>query len=224
MLQSVADASSWSASDWDTKSANGIQASGTKVTLRRNKLKNVNFGISVSATSSLVDDNTVDGFAGDGLRGLGDNTVFQYNLVKNCYDVNANHDDGFQSWSVGSNGQVGTGQVTGVVLRGNRIINYEDPSQPFRHSFMLWSSAEEETYNINIGGQVLILPFWTNQVEVCTWYRLRLCNTSMENGQDLSSNKREAEERFPKDRNLHSMARFVARFNEMSVDRCRIGP
>ena len=74
----------------------------------------------------------MENFAGDGMRGLGDRTVFQYNTVKNRYDVNANHDDGFQSWSVGSDGKVGTGTVTGVVLRGNRIINYEDPNQPFR--------------------------------------------------------------------------------------------
>jgi parallel beta-helix repeat protein len=51
--------------------------------------------------------------------------------VKNCYDVNANHDDGFQSWSVGPGG-VGTGVVRGTVLRGNRILNYEDPNQPHR--------------------------------------------------------------------------------------------
>jgi parallel beta-helix repeat protein len=65
------------------------------------------------------------------LRGLGNYCTFQYNTVKNCYDVNGNHDDGFQSWSVGPNG-VGSGQVVGLVLRGNTIINYEDPNQPHR--------------------------------------------------------------------------------------------
>ncbi len=130
-LQSKADVSAWTASDWDQLSANGLSVGGTKITIRNNHLKNVNFGISVSATDSLIEHNVVDSFAGDGMRGLGDNSVFQYNLVKNCYKVNANHDDGFQSWSTGPNG-VGTGQVTGIVLRGNTIINYEDPNQPFR--------------------------------------------------------------------------------------------
>ncbi len=131
-LFSVEDASAWTLQDWNTKAANGIQAGGTRITIRGNHAKNVNFGISVTATHSLVEHNVVENFAGDGMRGLGDHTVFQYNTVKNCYDVNANHDDGFQSWSVGSDGKVGTGVVTGVVLRGNRIINYEDPTQPFR--------------------------------------------------------------------------------------------
>ena len=131
-LESVADASGWSAGDWDSLSCNGFQVSGTNMTIRDNTLRNVNFGISVSATHSLIEGNTVDSFAGDGLRGLGDYTIFQYNTVKNCYAVNDNHDDGFQSWSVGPDGEVGTGEVTGIVLRGNLILNYEDPNQPYR--------------------------------------------------------------------------------------------
>jgi hypothetical protein len=132
LLRSVPDASGWSAADWNNKAANGISAGGTKLTILNNTLKNVNFGISVGATSSLVKGNVIANFSGDGLRGLGNYTVFEGNTVKNCYDVNANHDDGFQSWSRGSDGKVGTGEVIGVVLRGNRFINYEDPNQPFR--------------------------------------------------------------------------------------------
>ena len=131
-LMSKEDVSAWTMSDWDTLSANGISADGDNITLRKNMLKNVNFGLSVGAKNSLVEGNVVDSFAGDGMRGLGDNTVFQYNTVKNCSDVNANHDDGFQSWSVGANDAVGTGEVKGIVLRGNVIINYEDPNQKFR--------------------------------------------------------------------------------------------
>jgi hypothetical protein len=131
VVRSAEDTSRWSAGQWSTLACNGIEADGTRITLRRNKLKNVNFGISVGASHSLVERNVVENFAGDGLRGLGDHTVFQHNLVKNCYAVNANHDDGFQSWSVGPGG-VGTGEVVGIVLRGNTIINFEDPNQPHR--------------------------------------------------------------------------------------------
>ena len=91
----------------------------------------MNFGILSSGDSCLVEYNTIENFAGDGLRGLGDYNTFQYNIVKNSYDVNGNHDDGFQSWSVGEGG-VGTDTVWGVILRGNTIINYEDPNQPYR--------------------------------------------------------------------------------------------
>lgn len=131
VLRSAEDTSRWSAEQWNELSCNGIDADGTRMTVRRNRLKNVNFGISVSASHSLIEHNTIENFAGDGLRGLGDHCTFQYNLVKNCYDVNANHDDGFQSWSRGPAG-VGTGEVVGLVLRGNTIVNYEDAAQPHR--------------------------------------------------------------------------------------------
>jgi len=130
-LQSVASVSAWSVDDWNSLACNGFSVEGENMTVRNNTLKNVSVGISVGARHSLIEGNLVENFAGDGLRGLGDHTVFQYNTVKNCYDVNANHDDGFQSWSLGDDG-VGTGEVVGIVLRGNTIINYEDPGQPHR--------------------------------------------------------------------------------------------
>ncbi|MCU0658390.1 MAG: right-handed parallel beta-helix repeat-containing protein [Polyangiaceae bacterium] len=126
------DPSSWTKQDWDQLSPNGISAGGKNITLRNNTIKNINFAIAVSASDSLVEGNLIDSFSGDGMRGLGDNTVFQYNTVKNLIYVNDNHPDGFQSWSVGADGKVGTGEVKGIVLRGNTFINFTDPAQPFR--------------------------------------------------------------------------------------------
>lgn len=130
ILSSAANVSEWTAEDWNRRVSNGIYAGGTRITLRRNQLTNINHGITVTASLSLIENNTIENFAGDGIRGLGDHGVYQYNLIKNCYDVNDNHDDGFQSWSRGPNGESGLGTVTGIVLRGNTIINYEDPNQP----------------------------------------------------------------------------------------------
>ncbi|HEY6728095.1 MAG TPA: right-handed parallel beta-helix repeat-containing protein [Polyangiaceae bacterium] len=131
VLMSAPDSADWSAQDWIDRASTGIEVSGTVNTVRNNYLLNVRYGISVSATHSIIEGNVIENFMNDGLRGLGDYTVFQYNTVKNCYAVDDHHDDGFQSWSVGDEG-VGTGEVTGIVLRGNTIINYEDPNQPHR--------------------------------------------------------------------------------------------
>ncbi len=158
-LQSKADVSAWTASDWDQLSANGFDVGGSNITIRNNHLKNVNFGISVGASDSLIEHNVVDSFAGDGMRGLGDNTVFQYNLVKNCYAVNANHDDGFQSWSVGTGG-VGTGEVTGIVLRGNTIINYEDENQPFRGTLQGIGCFDGTYVDWVVENNVIITDHW----------------------------------------------------------------
>ena len=126
-MYSVDDASGWSADDWDSKAASGIGVGADDTQVLNNTVRNTNFGISVSGENARVAHNTVDGFSGDGLRGLGDNGKFLYNVVKNAWDVNKNHDDGFQSWSRTDQG-VGTGEVKGIVLRGNLFINNEDPS------------------------------------------------------------------------------------------------
>ncbi len=130
-IQSVADASPWGVPEWNDLAANGVQVGGQDNLVIGNHIRNVNFGITVSASDSVIEDNVVDGFAGDGMRGLGDRTVFAYNVIKNNVDVNDNHDDGFQSWSNGPDG-VGSAEVHGIELRGNVFINYEDPNQALR--------------------------------------------------------------------------------------------
>lgn len=136
-LFSVADSSAWTASDWINAASSGVSVRGASITIRDNSLTNVRFGISVDGPAALIERNRIVNFSADGLRGLGDDGVFQYNLVKNVYasdaDGDANHDDGFQSWSVGAGG-VGTGAVKNVVLRGNVFINREDPNQKFPNS------------------------------------------------------------------------------------------
>ena len=129
------DASGWSADQWVNQASNGIEVSGGDAVVRGNTVRNVRFGISVDGVRALIDRNVIDGFSADGMRGLGDDETFQYNVVKNVYvdgDLDDNHDDGFQSWTIGEDGEVGTGEVRGMVLRGNLILNYEDPNQPFR--------------------------------------------------------------------------------------------
>ena len=133
---SVPDETVWPlASDWDTKAANGITASGARVVIRNCRLRNINFGISMDGDGSRVEHNTIDGFCGDGMRGNGDDEAFEYNLVKNLRLVNANHPDGFQSWSTGSDGAVGTGVVKNITLRGNVFISYENTTSPFIAGF-----------------------------------------------------------------------------------------
>lgn len=133
---SVPDASAWTAQDWVGVAASAISVDGARVTVQNNRIRNVRFGISVTGEDAYIAHNTIDKFSADGLRGLGNGDVFEYNVVKNVYVADpddANHDDGFQSWSVGPGG-VGTGEVQNITLRGNTFINREDPNQPFQNS------------------------------------------------------------------------------------------
>ena len=128
---SVADASGWSAALWSTNSCSGVTLNGTQCQIAGNVFRNVSFGITVHGASNRVERNEVNFFSGDGIRGLGNYNVFEYNLIRNNMDVDDNHDDGFQSWSV-SGGTVGAGTVYGNVLRGNVIIQNDVPGRPFQ--------------------------------------------------------------------------------------------
>jgi len=158
-VSSVADISAWTKEQWNTLACNGFQVDGTRMTICDNQVLNVNFGISVDSSHSLIQNNTVTNFAGDGLRGLGHYSTFQYNTVKNCYDVNGNHDDGFQSWSTGPDG-VGSGEVKGVVLRGNTIINYEDPNQPHRGQLQGIGCFDGTFVDWVVANNVVVVDHW----------------------------------------------------------------
>lgn len=132
VVMSALDSTAWTRDDWNNRARDGIAVQGTGITLRGNHVKNVSHGLVVDAAHSLVENNLIENFSRDGIRGLGDHSVYRGNTIKNCYRVNKNHDDGFQSWSRGADGTPGQGVITGVVLSGNTIINYEDPKQPFR--------------------------------------------------------------------------------------------
>lgn len=125
---SIADASGWGPNEWVNLASSGVGIGGDRVSLSDSRVRNVRFGIALGGDDGVVRGNLVDGFSADGLRGLGDRGVFEYNRVQNNLiddDFDSNHDDGFQSWSYGAGG-VGTGEVVGVVLRGNVFINATD--------------------------------------------------------------------------------------------------
>lgn len=138
-IHSVADTVDvmlWTVADW-SKAASGISVDAPRTQLISNTLTNVYFGINVNraATGSLVTENVITNFSQDGMRGLANNCTFSYNTVQNAYlgladDIN--HDDAFQSWSVGADGIIGHGTVSNVVVRGNTFIAYTNPAQPFK--------------------------------------------------------------------------------------------
>ncbi len=129
---SAANIEGWQKNTWKSNAVNGIEVAGEKISLLDNNVRNVRFGINVLADHSTVKGNTVANFSGDGMRGLGDYILFEKNTIKNCFQVDRNHPDGFQSWSVGEDRKVAKGIVRGNILRGNIILNYEDKEQPFK--------------------------------------------------------------------------------------------
>jgi hypothetical protein len=158
----VDDASAWTATQWVSTASSGVSVGADRVTVRGCRLRNVRFGISVDGAEALIQGNVIDGFSADGLRGLGDFGVFEYNRVQNNYvgdPPDTNHDDGFQSWSVGPGG-VGTGEVRGVVLRGNVFINDWRLVHPLRSSMQAIGCFDGFFVDWVVENNVVVTDHW----------------------------------------------------------------
>ena len=125
-LYSIQDNTAWGADDWVANSASGIYVHGHGHTIEGNTLLNIDMGITILADSCQVINNSITNFSGDGIRPLGGYLLIENNVIKNCYDVDDNHDDGIQSFNLNA------ADFSHVVIRNNTIINYEDVNQRFR--------------------------------------------------------------------------------------------
>jgi hypothetical protein len=158
----VDDASSWSAAERVNVASSGISVGADRVTVRGCRVRNVRFGIGVDGADARIQGNVVDGFSADGLRGLGDRGLFEYNRVENNYvedPPDANHDDGFQSWSVGPGG-VGTGEVRGVTLRGNVFVHHWNSGHPLRSSMQAIGCFDGFFVDWVVENNVVVTDHW----------------------------------------------------------------
>ena len=112
------------AADWVNKASDGLFIKADSVLAQGNILENVHFGLTASGDFIQAIGNHIINFSGDGMRLLGSHILFDGNTIKNCYDVDENHDDGIQSFT--TNGHV----VDHNIIRNNVILNFEDPNQP----------------------------------------------------------------------------------------------
>jgi hypothetical protein len=109
----------WTLGDWNKRLFTGIMARGPRSHIINNKITGISFGIQTSGDNTLIANNSVSGFAGDGMRALGQNTIVRNNIVTDCVKINDNHMDGFQSWQL-------VGAVDGLVLDGNTIVEWSN--------------------------------------------------------------------------------------------------
>lgn len=119
----------WSKDTWLKYSISGIVALGPNTTIQRNIFWGLSYPITTMGAGANVISNTIKGFSGDGMRGLGDNSTFAGNRLQDCVKTDANHDDGFQSWSL----PPGQGVITGLTVERNMILEWTGrKSHPLR--------------------------------------------------------------------------------------------
>ncbi len=111
--------------EWIDNASEGMFLRADSLTAIGNTILNTSFGITAMGNHILADNNKIINFSGDGMRIVGSHITFSKNLIKNCYDVDENHDDGIQAWA----------EINGVVsdnntVVGNIIINSDDYTRP----------------------------------------------------------------------------------------------
>jgi parallel beta-helix repeat protein len=118
----------WTLTDWRTGLQTGMMLQGPRMTVTNTRTTAIQYGIVATGADALLDNNIVDGFSGDGMRALGNNSVVTNNKIQNCFFLNDGiHRDGFQSYSIGPGGKIGTGTQYNLVLRNNKIFEWASP-------------------------------------------------------------------------------------------------
>lgn len=143
------------AQEWLDKVSSGIYIrDGHTITLQDNNLENVNFALTLTGDYIECRGNTVTNFSGDGIRMIGSYQIVERNVIKNCYKINENHDDGIQSWT--TNGAI----VDYNIVRNNIIINYEDPNQPLLGTLQGIGLFDGPYNNWIIENNLIIVNHW----------------------------------------------------------------
>lgn len=157
---SAPDSSAWSADDWKKKAANGFFVRGSHIKVLNSKLKNIAHAITNQARHADISNNTISNFSGDGIRALGDDSIYKNNVISDCYMVDENHDDGIQSWTVGTDGKVGTGEVTNVLISGNTIIGVTDEKRDLPCSLQGIGLFDGMFVNWRIENNIVVTDHW----------------------------------------------------------------
>ena len=151
----------WTLKDWlGTWPAGGVNLEGPDNALIGSRIAGTGFAITASGARAEVRDNHVLGFSGDGIRGLGDNSVFAGNRVQDCFKVNDNHDDGFQSWARDED-ETGRKVVRGIIIEANIILEWTGPADHPLHCQLQGIGLYDGIYrDFVIRNNLIVVEHW----------------------------------------------------------------
>lgn len=130
-ISSAESIDTWTKTDWYNNVTSGIQIRSDYAYLNNNVIKNTYHALEVRGEHTEVYNNLIDNFAADAIRGLGSNSTYENNTVRDCYinDYAIQHDDGFQTYNLESDPK-----ASNIILRNNIFMLFADPVTPFIQS------------------------------------------------------------------------------------------
>lgn len=115
---------SWSKAQWRKLKVSGVLIRGRRNGVTNSQVLGAYMGIAAMGSQARIVNNKIIGFSGDAMRSLGDNSLVGENFVQDCFQIDGNHADGFQSWSVGKDRKPGTGTVSGLTIEKNFFFEW----------------------------------------------------------------------------------------------------
>lgn len=123
----------WPARRWLREARDGVRMRGRDATLENSRITGVVVGIALIGPDGRILDNAVRGFSGDAIRAVGQRGLVRGNYVTDCFKVDGNHDDAFQSWSRGPDGRPGKGTIDNLVIEANMFLEWSGPLDEADH-------------------------------------------------------------------------------------------
>ncbi len=128
LVQSAQSCELWDQEDWVYLVRSGIDFRGTDIVIRDTEIRNTYHALLVRGDRAWVERTLIDNFGGDGIRGLGSDSTYAWNTVRDAYidEYDIQHDDAFQAYEL-----EGDPKISNVTIRNNRFILFADPLTAF---------------------------------------------------------------------------------------------
>lgn len=155
----------WTRDDWRNRCNNGLFARGKLNAyhiIENNLIQNTAFPLTISSSSTIVRENTVQNFTNDGSRVLGSDILFEKNSILDLIKVMTtaeNHDDLFQSFVYPAGG-AGQDTLKNNIIRQNIFINTTDTTRAFRGNAQGIGCFDGVYLNWRIENNIVITDHW----------------------------------------------------------------
>ena len=154
-LKPKGDPRLWDKREWKALTTSGVQATGNDIVIRGCRMENIALGILIAGDRSVVMNNYINNFTVDGMHGNGSRLIFEHNFVSGSMKVDANHDDGFQSFLT-----KGRSIYTEAILRNNIFVQTVDPEYPYLGAFQGFGCFDGPYKNWEIVGNTVVTDDW----------------------------------------------------------------
>jgi hypothetical protein len=163
-VSSADDVSAWSAATWlssarqvgiNMDESAGATRDSDCVTITNNRVSNIIFGIEFGIDHSLLANNKIDNFGGDGVDYAASNILLSHNRITNARYLDGTHPDGMQ----GAIGRLNPASLPGysnVTIDGNTVIRQTDPSLAFPNGLQGIDAFDGNWTNLTVTNNVVI--------------------------------------------------------------------